>query len=484
MLFQVNEVGSEGFVRNLNGKSAKVPTGALPILEVALSRPGNPMGRGWALMLTALALAAGLLSVSAPAQAAAPAANTSTTHHVATLSAGKLSASSDPSTWAYSIGGALKLNGKPVAGVTVIASLGSFSAKATSDATGRWLIAVPNAGKYTVTIDSASLPKGFSVVNPSMTADLTQFSFAAVLFKFGGQTVNAESLGDQLVGRLFSGLNFGLLLAVAAIGISLIFGTTGLSNFAHGEMVTLGALMMWLLHVAMAWPILLAAIFAIVVTGAFGWLQDAALWRPLRKRRMGLNQMMIVSIGLSIVVRYVYLLLFNGDTKDIAGGANVVKFGPVSTTDVTLCGMLISVLALGGVAWFLTRTRIGKATRAVSDNAALASATGIDVERIIRIVWLAAASLTGLAGVLYGLEMQANWLTGFDILLLLFSAVTLGGLGTALGATVGALIIGMVVEVSSLFIPNELRYAAALVILIVILIARPQGVLGKKQRLG
>jgi branched-chain amino acid transport system permease protein len=146
--------------------------------------------------------------------------------------------------------------------------------------------------------------------------------------------------------------------------------------------------------------------------------------------------------------------------------------------------MLISVVALGGVALFLTRTRIGKATRAVSDNAALASATGIDVERIIRIVWVTAAALTGLAGVLYGLELQANWLTGFDILLLLFASVTLGGLGTALGATVGALIIGMVVEVSSLFIPNELRYAAALVILIVILIWRPQGVLGKKQRLG
>jgi branched-chain amino acid transport system permease protein len=199
---------------------------------------------------------------------------------------------------------------------------------------------------------------------------------------------------------------------------------------------------------------------------------------------MGLNQMMIVSIGLSIVVRYVYLLLFDGDTKDIAGGGNVIKFGPVSTTDLTLWGMLISVVALGGVALFLTRTRIGKATRAVSDNAALASATGIDVERIIRIVWVTAAALTGLAGVLYGLELQANWLTGFDILLLLFAAVTLGGLGTALGATVGALIIGMVVEVSSLFIPNELRYAAALVILIVILIWRPQGVLGKKQRLG
>ena len=456
---------------------ATMPAGSLPYLEVTLSRPITRLGCSWALMLAVIGLAAGLLSVSAPAQAAAP-ANTATVTNL------HLSSASDPSTWAYSIAGALKLNGKPVAGVTITATLGSFSAKATSDATGRWNIPVPNPGKYTVSIDQATLPKGFAVVNPTMTADLTQFSFAAVLFKFGGQVIKTESFGSQLISRVFSGLNFGLLLALAAIGISLIFGTTGLSNFAHGEMVTIGALMMWLLHASMGWPIILAAVAAILVTSAFGWAQDAWLWKPLRKRRMGLNQMMIVSIGFSIVMRYVYLLLFNGDTKDIAGGATSVKIGSIDTTNITLWGMGIAAVALVGVALFLTRTRIGKATRAVSDNAPLASATGIDVERIIRIVWIAAAALTGLAGVLYGLEFQANWLTGFDLLLLLFAAVTLGGLGTAFGATVGALIIGMVVEVSNLFIPNELRYAAALVILIVILIVRPQGVLGKKQRLG
>ena len=437
-------------------------------------------------MLTALAMAAGLLSLSAPAQAAAPAANTSVSHHLAVATAGHLSSSSDPSTWEYSIAGALKLNGKPVGGVVITATLGSFSAKGTSDAaTGRWLIAVPEAGKYTVKIDESTLPKGFAVQNPVMTADLTQFSFAPVLFKFGGQVVATESVWQQLPGRLLAGLNFGLLLALSAIGISLIFGTTGLSNFAHGEMVTLGALFMWLFHASMGWPVVVAAVAAIIITAAFGWAQDAWLWKPLRKRRMGLNQMMIVSIGFSIVLRYLFLLLFNGDTKDIAGGAVSVKLGPIDTTDITLWGMVIALVALVGVALFLTRTRIGKATRAVSDNAALASATGIDVERIIRIVWVAAAALTGFAGVLYGLEFQANWLTGFDLLLLLFAAVTLGGLGTAFGATVGALIIGMVVELAPLFnIPNELRYAVALVILIVILIVRPQGVLGKKQRLG
>lgn len=436
--------------------------------------------------MAALALTTSGLLLSAPAQAAAPANQTAQVANTSQQAVASIRSEDygDPAGWAFTIGGALKLNGEPVAGVRVVASLEDIEAEAVSDDAGRWSILVPKAGVYQVSIDQSTLPDGFSVTNPQMEADLTQFDFAPVLFKFGGQTTSSVSFVDQLIGRLFSGLNFGLLLAMAAIGISLIFGTTGLNNFAHGEMVTLGALMMWLLHSILEWPIFLAAILAIIVTSAFGWTQDAWLWKPLRKRRMGLNQMMIVSIGFSIVARYVYLLLFGGDTKDISGGATDVGFGPIKTTDVTLYGMVISIAALIGVALFLTRTRVGKATRAVSDNAALASATGIDVERIIRVVWVTAAALTGLAGVLYGLGKQANWLTGFDLLLLLFAAVTLGGLGTAFGAAVGALIIGMVVEISSLFIPNELRYAAALVILIVILIVRPQGVLGKKQRLG
>jgi neutral amino acid transport system permease protein len=445
-------------------------------MEVILSRPSTRLGRGWAYLMAALALASSALVMSAPAQAATPShSSVSTSTHIK---------SSDPSTWEYTIAGSLKLNGKGVKGVTVTATLGSFSASGVSGANGSWMIMVPTGGEYTVSIDKATVPKGFNVVNPTMKADLTQTSFAAVLFKFSGQTSSSVSIVDQLIGRLFAGLNFGLLLALAAIGISLIFGTTGLTNFAHGEIVTLGALMMWLLHAALGWPIILAAFAAMLVTGAFGWLQDAFLWKPLRKRRMGLNQMMIVSIGFSIVMRYVYLLTFDGDTKDIAGGGQTITFGSVSTTDLTLWGMLIAIVGLLGVALFLTRTRVGKATRAVSDNAALASATGIDVENIIRIVWVTASILTGLAGLLYGLEFQANWLTGTDIQLLLFAAVTLGGLGTAFGAAVGALIIGITVEVSTVFIPNELRYAVALVILIVVLIVRPQGVLGKKQRLG
>ena len=455
--------------------SARMPLASCPYSEVTLSHPKNRISRGWAYLMTVLALAGSALVIAGPAQAS--------THH--SVSATTLhTASSDPSTWEYTIEGTLKLNHKPVQGVKVVATLGDFSAEATSDDTGYWMILVPKGGMYDVSIDESTLPSGFSVTNNHQQADLTETNYASALFKFGGQTVATVNVWAQFIDRVFAGVNYGLLLALAAVGISLIFGTTGLTNFAHGEMVTLGAILMWLLHAQFGWPIVIAGIAAMLATGAFGWVQDAGLWKPLRKRRMGLNQMMIVSIGLSIVVRQIYVLIFDGDTKDVAGGASVVDLGLVRTTDVTLWGMLIAIVGLLGVAAFLTRTRVGKATRAVSDNAALASATGIDVERIIRIVWVTAAVLTGLAGIIYGLEFQANVFIGYDIQLMLFAAVTLGGLGTAFGAAVGAMIIGLAVEVSTVFIPNELRYAVALSILIIVVIVRPQGVLGKKQRLG
>lgn len=397
-------------------------------------------------------------------------------------------AAEDPSTFAYTIAGTLQQDDVPIPGVKITASQDGKSYGTESDEFGEWTIMVPTDGKWSVELDTATIPAEFKLASADGAvgeADLVQTDFAAVLFKFGNaDVVETQSVWEQLVIRTFAGFNFGLMLAIAAIGITLIYGTTGLNNFAHGEMVTLGAMIMWLCFSFFSMNVIISGLIAVAAVTVFGWFQDAAIWKPLRKRRLGLNQMMIVSIGFGITARYVLLLLFQGDTKDMSGGQTIIQLGPIFTSDVTLISMVISILALGGVALFLTRTRIGKATRAVSDNAPLAASTGIDVEKIIRIVWLLAAALTGLAGVLYGLQFQASWSVGFDLLLLLFAAVTLGGLGTSLGAAVGALIIGLVVEISTIWMPSELKYVTGLVILIVILIVRPQGVLGKKQRIG
>jgi branched-chain amino acid transport system permease protein len=353
---------------------------------------------------------------------------------------------------------------------------------------------VPGQGEYQVTLRVETLPEGASLRDPNRavkTVKIDVVNTVNVLFTLNDTTTPVGGTDEKperaetnvFLGRLIAGLNLGILLAMAAIGLSLIYGTTALNNFAHGEMVTLGALLAFTLNKLMGIDLLISAIITMVLVAASGWLQDAAIWRPLRKRRVGLTQMMIVSIGFSLVVRYVFQIIYGGDTKVLSQGEIWNIFGvPTLAVNVISAGVGIVILLL--VAAFLTKTRIGKATRAVADNASLAAATGIDVERIIRIVWVIAGALTGIAGVMLGLFLQASWDMGFSILLLMFAAVTLGGLGTAFGAAVGAMVVGLFVEMSTLVIPSDLKFAGALVVLILVLLVRPQGILGKAQRIG
>jgi branched-chain amino acid transport system permease protein len=282
-----------------------------------------------------------------------------------------------------------------------------------------------------------------------------------------------------------NGIIFGLLLALASIGVSLIYGTTGLSNFAHGEMVTFGALAGYVFSALLHFPIPVALISAFVLGGVFGYAQDLGLWKPLRKRGVGLIPLMIVSIGLSLVLRYVYQFAFGPDQLVLpvpVGGT--IAFGPVKLRQIDIVSVIICIVLLLLVAFLLLRTRIGKATRAVADNKSLAAASGINVERIIRIVWTGSGALAGLAGVLIGYHQTLRWDTGASILLLIFAAVTLGGFGTAFGALVGSLIIGLLVNLSTLVIPTNVQNAAALVVMIIILLIRPQGIFGRRERIG
>jgi len=136
------------------------------------------------------------------------------------------------------------------------------------------------------------------------------------------------------------------------------------------------------------------------------------------------------------------------------------------------------------VAYVLLYTKIGKATRAVSDNRSLAAASGIDVEGVIRVVWIGGAALAALSGVFIAYYQSLRWDTGASILLLVFSAVVLGGLGTAFGALIGSIVIGVFINVSTMVLPENMKYVAALVVMIVILLVRPQGILGRKDRIG
>ena len=389
------------------------------------------------------------------------------------------------------IGGILRDGDTLVQGAEItVAGGGGFEEVATTDEAGKWSVVVPDKADYTVTLDPETLPDGVELRDPDkaeavVSATEWQTNSLTRSFPLGADTRQTTGFFEQFLQRLAAGLNFGLLIALAAIGITLIFGTTGLNNFAHGEMVTFGAIVAWIFAVLLGLNIFVAMVIALVLGGVFGYLNDWLLWKPLRRKGVKLVQAMIVSIGLAIALRYFYLFNIGGDTKTMnVGLSDAVVLGPIRITTGSLISMVISIVVLLLVGLFLTRTRIGKATRAVSDNPSLASASGIDVDRIIRIVWVLAGALAALAGVLLALYRQVSWDMGFQVLLLMFAAVTLGGLGSAYGALVGSLVVGLFVELSTLFIPADLKYAAALVVLIVVLLVRPQGILGRKERIG
>lgn len=388
----------------------------------------------------------------------------------------------------FQFSGNVRNNDVPLEGVLISVSGGGYSAEVKTDAKGHWKIGVPSKDTYTITLDESTLPKGIIVVKGGNTiqAEFGLTNNKSVNFFLGAGVRETTSFLDQFIQRSFTGLSFGLLLALAALGLSLIFGTTGLNNFAHAEMVTFGALATLTLAVDLAWPLWLALIAAILLSGAFGFALDAGLWAPLRRKGVGLVPMMIVSIGLSLALRYLYQYLYGGSTRQLPGAdGKDLKFGAISLSPLDLLSMGISIVAVLGVAFFLLRTRLGKATRAVSDNPSLAAASGIDVDRVIRIVWVIGGALAGLSGILFAFYRPGvSWDMGFQILLLIFAAVTLGGLGTAFGAVIGSLIVGFFIEISTLWIPSDMKYVGALVILILVLLVRPQGILGRKERIG
>ncbi len=388
-----------------------------------------------------------------------------------------------------SIGGNVRIEGVPVQGVRVAVSGGGYAADTVTDAEGKWRIGVPEKAAYAVTLDESTLPEGIAVLEGGSTAEVQIGPSGRVTQNFfiGQGERLTISIWDQLLSRLVYGINFGLMLALAAIGLSLVFGTTGLSNFAHAEMVTFGAITALFLTTVVTLPLWVAIPLAVILSGAMGWSLDAGLWKPLRGRGLGLVQMMIVSIGLSLTARYIFQYFIGGGTIQLQGfdAPKIPIFGSLALSSTDIISMVLSLVVLIAFAIWLMFTKIGKATRAISDNSDLAAASGIDVDRVIRIVWVIAASLAGLAGILWAyFRPGIKWDMGMQILLLIFAAVTLGGLGTAFGALLGALVVGILVETSTLIIPADLKYVGALVLLIGILLFRPQGILGKKGRIG
>jgi neutral amino acid transport system permease protein len=377
----------------------------------------------------------------------------------------------------------------PIEGVEVLVENadGERIDEVETDEDGRWSVDLPAPGEYVVTIDADDLPEGITLSGEdSRTVTVAEGRRQPVNIGLEDGSRGAGGGGVRAVQLLVDGLRFGLLIAICAVGLSLIFGTTGLTNFAHGELVTIGAVVAWYINVQGGIQLIPATLLAMIVGAAVGALNELGIWRPLRRRGTGLVAALVVSIGLSLLLRYLILIFYGGRSNPYADyqSQRAVDYGLFNLTNRALFSIIISVVVLLLVAVMLQRTKIGKAMRAVSDNRDLASSSGIDVNRVIMFVWMMGGSLAALGGVLLGLSDQVQWDMGFRLLLLMFAGVTLGGLGTAYGALVGSLVVGVFVQMSTLVIPDDMKYVGGLLLLIVILVIRPQGILGSRARIG
>jgi neutral amino acid transport system permease protein len=281
-----------------------------------------------------------------------------------------------------------------------------------------------------------------------------------------------------------NGLSIGSIYALAAIGLTLVYGILKLVNFAHGDFMTLGAYVAFAVNVSAGMPLALAIAAALAAVALMGLSFEYAIWRPMRVRGAGMLQLLLMSLGLAFVIRYMIQFEWTGSTQRL----RVNTLQAWHPFDLIISRIQVIVMATAGVlltlvAILLKTTTLGKSMRALSDNFDLAEVSGINTGRVIAVTWLLAGGLAGLAGVFIAIyQTTFDPDTGFRILLSVFAAVILGGIGSAYGALAGGLLIGLAEEWSTMFVSSTYKTAVGFLILILALLMRPQGIFGRAAR--
>ena len=304
-----------------------------------------------------------------------------------------------------------------------------------------------------------------------------------------------------MIEQFGNGLLLGIIISVASVALSLLYGVTRIVNFAHGEIIALGAIMTLFFsnpidsrvlfldrYSPLGMNFTFSIIISIIICGIFGALLEIFLFKPLRKSEVGNIAVLVVTIGLSIFFRHIYLLFATGKVQnfplELERRQTYLFFDMTPRNfQVLIAGLAVMIF----IGLFLSYTKIGKAMRAVRDSNELANISGINSDNIILFTWVSSSMLAGLAGVFQAIINDVRYNMGFLILLLIFAGTVLGGIGTSFGAMVGGLLIGIFVQVS-VALPfmeghTEAKNAVALAIMILILLFRPQGIFGQKERI-
>ena len=284
---------------------------------------------------------------------------------------------------------------------------------------------------------------------------------------------------------LANGLVTGAVFALAAVGVSLIYGILRLVNFAYGDVMAVGAFMAFLFNVTLGVQMVVATILAMAVTAVLSVALELVFWRPLRRRGAGFMSLFLASIGLALVLRELIFLIAGPQSKAYeVDPYKVYVLGPVRLSGAQGAAIVVAVVAIVLVGLLLSRTSVGLAMRSVADNPALASVAGIDTGRVVLLTWILSGLLAAVAGVLGALVQSTfdpNF--GFALLLPIFAAVVLGGIGSAYGALVGGLVLGVATELSTWSgflggVDSVYKPVVAFVALIAVLLVRPRGLFG------
>lgn len=321
----------------------------------------------------------------------------------------------------------------------------------------------------------ASRERGFlSRLPPALWLAVLLVALAVLFSVLRGPVAVGQATLNGLVGAGY--------FALGAVGLTLVFGILRLVNFAHGDFLTTGAYVT--LGVAAAGlPFWTAAIAGIIGMAAIALLLDRVVWSPLRRAGTSTLQSFLVAIGLALVLRYTVQFFAGSQIRRVGlDTISAVDIGPWHLGTLQLLALLVglAVIILTGLA--LRFTRLGKEMRALSDNMALAEVTGIDTRRVVRITWAVAGGLGALAGILYAAaigSISPNF--GVTILLSLFAAAILGGIGNAYGALAGGIVIGLSQEWATLFVNPRWKPAVGFAILILTLLVLPRGIFGRKR---
>ncbi len=286
--------------------------------------------------------------------------------------------------------------------------------------------------------------------------------------------------GPVAVGQTtLNGLVAAGYFSLGAVGLTLVFGSLRIINFAHGDLLTLGAYLTLGIN-AFGLPFWPAAALAIAATAGVALMLDWIVWEPMRRQQTSTLQLFLVAIGLAMIIRYTIQFFAGSQPRSLGQDVlSEIVVGPFHLGALQALALVVGVAAASLVGLGLAFTRFGKQIRALADDMALAEVSGVDARSMIRLVWLVAGGLAALAGVLYAAAVgSVNPNFGFLILLSLFTAAVLGGIGNAYGALAGGLIVGLAQEWSTLFFNTRWKPVVGFAILILMLLIMPRGIFG------